>query len=191
MNFLASLFMGGLNIAGRGLKHPMAAGGAIGAGVGFFGSDGSITQRLGDAGETALAGAAIGALMPISGAGLYSQLWKHKSFVGKAAWNTAKTAGRLGLGLMENAVPLAAAGVGLYGATKVLGTFGQTGRSPTMEGVSVRTDYNQQAMQAEEMNSMFVNTPGIMGAAPQYREQIQRFQNSTTGLVQGLHRSRH
>lgn len=192
MNFITGLFTGALRAGMQGLKHPMIAGGAIGGATGFLGSDANtLTQRIQDTGKGIMTGVAMGALTPGTGAGLYTKLWGVKGGIWDAAKTGTTMAAKMGRFAFEYPVGLAIAGIGAYGALQVLGSYGQSGRSPTISGAKVRTDYNQQAIQAEEMMSQFVQPPGAMGAAPQYRRQMQRFQNSTMGLVQGLHRSRH
>lgn len=64
--------------------------------------------------------------------------------------------------------------------------------SPTLQGAEVNISYNQQAIAADQMMSSAVAPMGMVGSANQMMGPFQReLQRSTTGLVQGLHRSRH
>jgi hypothetical protein len=63
--------------------------------------------------------------------------------------------------------------------------------SPTLEGAVVNMKYDQQAMAAQELMTGVAPT-GNIGAAPQMMGPWHRtLQQSTHGLVQGMHSSRH
>jgi len=183
----------GVGMATKAARNPIAAGTVVGGAAGFATSEANtLTQRFQDTGKGAMMGAAAGAFVPGSAAGIYSKLWKNKSALAKKGWGATKMAGKAAAFALEN--PLLVGGVagGLYGASRVLGKFsGQTLSTPTMEGAAVNANYDQQAMQSEEMRSMFVNPPGLVGSAPEYQQQMSRLVNSTSGLVQGLHSGRH
>lgn len=192
MNFITSLFSLGAKGVGQGFKHPMIGGGIIGGAAGFLGSDANtFTQRLQDTGRGIAVGATMGAMMPFSGAGIYGKLLGQRGNVWGATKNIGVSALKAGRFALEHPVGLAAAGLGAYGVTQMLGAYGQSGISPSMQGAAVKTDWNQQAMQAEDISSIFVNPPGVIGSSSQYRQQMSKLHNSTHGLVQGLHAGRH
>ena len=65
-------------------------------------------------------------------------------------------------------------------------------QSPTLNNIEVEANFNQQAIAAEQMMMSAVAPMGVVGSANQMMGPFQRrLQESTTGLVQGLHRSRH
>lgn len=64
--------------------------------------------------------------------------------------------------------------------------------SPTMSGVEMKANYNEQAMAAAELQMSGIAPMGMVGSAPQMMGEINRaMMQSTQGLVQGLHRGRH
>jgi len=89
--------------------------------------------------------------------------------------------------------PLVVGGIagGAIGAQGIMAYGGQPLASPTLSGVSMNPDYNQQAMAAEELGGG-VSPMTMMGPAPQMVGRMQAgMMGSTTGLVQGLHNGRH
>jgi hypothetical protein len=170
---------------------------ALGAGIGaayqtFAGSENNINARLSNIGGAAFAGA-------LAGAGLWAapsiarQAAKiaPRFMSGRALPLAAKTAS-LGMkagayGISHPLVATADIAGGLLTAA-VLDIDGGYGASPTMKGLGVRTNYDQQAIAIEQMSSGMLSM-GEMGNAPQMSQR--RFQNSTAGLVQGLNRGRH
>lgn len=196
MGFITDILSAGLTtgvgMAMKAARNPMTGGAIIGGVAGFATSEANtLTQRLQDTGKGAMMGAGVGALVPGSAAGIYSKLWKNKAGITKKGWGLTKMAGKATAFALEN--PLLVGGVAgaAYGISQIGRASGQSSLSPTMEGAAVNTNYNQQAMQAEEMRSMFVNPPGLMGSAPEYQQTMQRLQNSTRGLGFGLHARRH
>jgi len=111
-----------------------------------------------------------------------------------------QVSGAMNMATMPFKYPLAAAGVAGAG---YLG-YSQLTRSdsPTLSGdlesaqrgmgVTTKVDYNSQALAAETLRESGLAPMGSMGSVPQMMGPGQRaFQNSTQGLVQGLHQSRH
>jgi len=109
-------------------------------------------------------------------------------------YSAGKGVGKAGLGLasfaIQHPVGLAAAGGAAYGlayATRLAGPG-----SPTMRGAKVNTQYDRQAIAACEMNEGVLAPTGMVGTMPMMARPMQdALQNSTNGLVQGLHRGRH
>jgi hypothetical protein len=184
-----------ISTASRGI-----IGSAIGAGVGYATSDAnSPTNLMLDT----LRGATLGAL---AGAGtmavqkgitrgipaMFSAQGARTMAAGaggllRGAKRTATGAGQVGGFMLK--YPLATAGV-VGGAVLVSNSLNS---SPTMSGAKVNTKYDQQQMALTEMHSG-TGAPGAgrIGTAPEMMGRFQRaHQQSTAGLVQGLHRGRH
>lgn len=84
----------------------------------------------------------------------------------------------------------AVAGVG-YMATQGPG-LGQSMSSPTMDGVEMNANYNEQAGAAQLLQMNQYMPTGTVGSAPQMMGRMNRaMMQSTQGLVQGMHRGRH
>jgi hypothetical protein len=116
---------------------------------------------------------------------------------GRAAAGLGMAAGGLAVRHPGKALGLGAAAYGTYAAYS---GFADVSYSPTLQGKFMYANYDQQAMQAEAIRSMFVQQPGPMGSSQEYFNQIQREQQqniatrmrqSVQGLVQGLHSGRH
>jgi len=91
---------------------------------------------------------------------------------------------------------LTIAGVGAVGVGGALALGGE--RSPTMAGADVNVRYDQQMIAAQDIMAGSIAPMGGIGTYPQFVEmeqrraaQRQQMRNSTSGLVQGLHRGRH
>jgi hypothetical protein len=110
----------------------------------------------------------------------------------KKGYGLGKSVANAGLWAMNH--PFVAGGIGgaaYLGATGVANKFNHPFTSPSLSGATVSTNYDQQAIAAENGNR-FVSPAGQTGSLPSMMGPITRgFQNSTDGLVQGLHRGRH
>jgi len=107
------------------------------------------------------------------------------------AGDVAGKAGRMAGWAFHN--PLIATG----GALAITGMGGQlmdVGEvvSPMLTGAKADTNYNRQAAAASNMQmGMISPTGGITSGATGRDQYMQAFQQSTQGMVQGLHRGRH
>ncbi|MCW4026747.1 MAG: hypothetical protein NWE76_04595 [Candidatus Bathyarchaeota archaeon] len=113
----------------------------------------------------------------------------------QSAWETtssaAKVAGKTAGWILHN--PLTAAGIGV-------GTVGAYGymmgadkiESPGLTGTKADVDYNRQAAAATNLQMGMIAPTGMVGTTPQMKDRyMQAYQQSSAGMVQGLHRSRH
>jgi len=92
--------------------------------------------------------------------------------------------------------------LGVAGGAAGAYAMSQQSSSPTLRGdiqraqqgltSNMRIDYNTQMLAAETMRESGVAPMGTLGTVPQMMGPMQKtFQNSATGIVQGLHRGRH
>lgn len=108
----------------------------------------------------------------------------------------------MGIGAITGAIKHPFATLGVVGGAA--GAYGLASRptSPTLRGdveraqrslrANTRIDYNAQMLAAETMRESGVAPMGTLGTVPQMMGPMQKsFQDSTTGVVQGLHRGRH
>lgn len=85
----------------------------------------------------------------------------------------------------------AMAGGGIAGVMAMNETFSDA-PSPTLSGARVDMNYDRQALAAEEMNMGGASPSGSVGTFQQFSGgRMGRLQQSTYGLVQGMHRGRH
>lgn len=86
---------------------------------------------------------------------------------------------------------VAGAGTGMYAAGSWLNE-GSPFESATMSGATVNINYREQDRAAATLMESNVAPMGMAGSFPQMMGPMQRaFQDSTNGLVGGLHRGRH
>jgi len=169
-------------ITGLGIRHRMLSGMPLGMAIGGANVRTYKAGVFGASRRVGAGGYSIGeALM-----GLRSRDPKALALkVGKGTIRAGALAARAGAWAIahpKTALGITAAGIYGFNAT----TAGGYGESPTMSGAAVRTDYDKQAIAAESMNIGFSGTSGVTHAG-----NIGRFERSTDGLVQGLHRGRH
>lgn len=185
---------GAFKALGFGFRHPMGIGAGIGGIAGLIGGEGSITQRLETAGLGAIYGG-LGGLGLSAAPGLAwgafkstpKAVWKG----GKAGWNVGKMGFKAANFALEHPLLTVGTVAGGLTAASFYKQIGQSGFSPTLQGLDMRANYNEQAVRSQEMQSMFVAPPGVMGSAPEYMNTIKRLQASTNGLTQGMWANRH
>jgi len=119
--------------------------------------------------------------------------WNSAKGAAGSLYDTGKVAGKLGLGAVSFGLAypgtIAVAGLGALGVMHAYGMVGE--RSPTLRGKQVNMAYDKQAIAAQEMNTGMAPM-GSAGTYPQMQKPMQRaLQQSTEGLVQGMHKSRH
>jgi len=86
-------------------------------------------------------------------------------------------------------VTMGVLGGGYFATSTIMHNHGPT--SPTLSGATVNTQYDQQQIAAMSIQSGMMPT-GQVGSYPRMQKPMHRaLQNSTTNLVQGLHRGRH
>jgi hypothetical protein len=116
--------------------------------------------------------------------------WEAGKFGAKQAWRkgpaTAGMAGRAGLFAVRH--PYATLGVAGAGAYAALGPAATPYSSPSLSGVEMGLNINQEVAAAEAMNTGIAPMGGITPGAV---IRNQRLMESTVGLTQGLHKSRH
>jgi hypothetical protein len=210
MGFATGLLKVGIGLHGAGAVIGGVAGGLSSNAQSTTGLAGDIIggALIGTAVPSALGAAAIGGL----GAGALGFM-KAKAGA-KAAWagikavaqdpriatqaalrlqnRLGKQIGR-GVGVVSFALnhPLLTIG-GIGGAAGGLALMSSLDTSPTLSGARVQTNYDQQALAAEILQSSSFSPAGTVENAPQYLGRRQReLERSTRGLTQGLHRSRH
>ena len=194
-----------------GTAGRMALGGAAGGMYGAVAGDYETgTMRLNSMAHGALLGASAGALagiLPRQGAqfakDFWSKLpaaWAARQRVASGAMNLADKSLRAGGSIAGFAInhPYATGGIlaGAGGAAAMgMSEFNRPFMSPTLSGAPVNSDYDQQAIAVANMQSGVLPS-GQMGTLPQMAPSMmspakQDFQQSTDGLVQGLHQGRH
>ena len=181
-----------------------AAVGAVGGSIyGFASSDSySATGQFMDTMRGATLGAAalglgVGAVRGAPGAIRRSYQSGRLKEAGKMLWGGSKMATNAGFKIggfaLKHPVATAAIAGGGYMAATGVG-MGQPMSSPTLEGATVDTRYDQQMMAMSELqqSAAAVAPTGQVGTAPMMMGPYHRaLQRSTSGLVQGLHRGRH
>jgi len=120
-----------------------------------------------------------------------------------AAWGTAKLGARAGWGVTKQlpSIASAATNIGLFAVRHPYMTLGAVGAgmylagggaspyaSPSLSGAHMSLNINQELAAAELMNTGVAPMGGMIPGAV---IRNQRLMESTNGLVQGLHRSRH
>lgn len=202
-------FRGGSKFAGLGSTGrllAMGAGGGVAGGV-YGASQGYDTNSRIEGFAKGFVGGSMAGLA--GGAALHPTAWKMGGrAAGSAAgfaWknrmphHAASGALKAGRWAFENPGKIMAGAGLLYGGAKLneaaVGQLPST--SPTLDGVKVNTSYNQQMIAAAQMGQIGT---GTTGTAPQMYPSFQReayksarrmSPDTTSGLVQGLHRSRH
>lgn len=110
----------------------------------------------------------------------------------RAGGRIGKYAGKAALFAFEHPIMTAGIiGTGLAAGTAA-GFTEDPFVSPTLTGANVNTEYDQQAIAAQELQASMIAPIGGVGTAPQMMGSMHRaMMGSTQGLVQGLHRGRH
>lgn len=150
-----------------------AIGGVIG---GIFGDD-----ALGGA----LKGAAVGGLGTLAGQALARPGIKFAKFAGPLGWSATKT----GWGAAKFAIRHPYMTAGAVGTGAYLATHKSPYESPSLSGVTMRSKFDEEQMAVQSLQESGVAPMGglVSGAAV----RNQKLMESTRGLVQGLHASRH
>jgi hypothetical protein len=182
-----------------GLASRTLLGAGVGGTVGAFRGDVTGEGRMQEIFKHAALGALGGATWHGAarfGPGMLKAGWKPAL---RAGWAGTKGVGRAARFAWRHPLAtvggVAAVGGGLYAANNLGPQGGTPSMSPTLAG-QVAMSYNQRAIAAQEMMGG-VSPMGFVGSAPefyQYQQQRayrERLYDSTTGLVQGLHRGRH
>lgn len=171
---------GTARVANSGMIGRSIVGGAIGAGVGYFGSGYNNPNLRGEA--TAKA-----AFLGAFGAGLGPSIFKMGV---KGIWASRSGLARTGKGLARAGIfavehPLLVGGIAAGG----MGAAYAANYRP-LSGTTMNVNMDQQALAANELT---LGTGSITPAFgnPLLPPTYQRLINSTTGLVQGMHRGRH
>jgi hypothetical protein len=124
------------------------------------------------------------------------QAWEEPRLFAKGMYDWAKLKSalprQLAFGAMDFTLKHPVAVGAAAGAGYLAYNYDSSMESPTLSGGQMNTQWNQQAIAAEEIQMGQYSSSGSMGSAPQMVNKIQdNFTRSTQGLVQGLHRSRH
>lgn len=171
----------------------VATGAVVGAGISYAQAGDNPNHTF----ESVMKGAALGAVGGFVVGQIPGQAWRAaKSAIGSGrgklgatAWSATKAAGRVGRFAFEHPVMTA----GMIGGAMYIAGDGGNMQSPTLTGGKVDTQYDQQRAAIAEMSGGTGQIGGgPVGNAPMMMGRYQRaLQNSTQGLVQGLHRGRH
>jgi|SRR3990167_213277 len=164
------------------LKKPVLGGAIVGGVAGYAGINNQTNSFT-----SGLQGAALGAMagFGIAKSGAFAKsLWKYKGSIGSSIWGSAKAAGAVGRFAFEH--PLVTGG--LIGGGMAMNRL-NTDYSPTLTGGEMRTDRNEgnAALSSMTGGTSTIGTGTLSSGAQVYGA----LQDSTYGLVQGLHRSRH
>jgi len=185
----------------------MGIGSAAGAALGYLSSDNADpTQRINSAlwgGLTGAFGVAGVSAARELGAFAVKRLTARRigRFIGRTASSTYVSGGKalsaglsIGSFVARHPVALTAAGVGLYGTGRAFGILGE--RSPTLQGEGVDPRYNPRSVPPESpsiLKSLTANnvSDAYFNYTRSGRVLRGSLQDSTDGLVSGLHRGRH